>query len=153
MDKGLKHILEVYRLVRQNYLSRVDAAKQVGKANRITYETVMASCTRGINISTDDFDYFLEPENSSEFHTFLIKRFPNTQDQIDDFFSAFIEILDKPDKKDPRKFVRTLFEDEKKSLLNQLILKSLRDRFQKWSLRDDIPKDVREQLKDWLTKI
>jgi hypothetical protein len=36
MNKGLKHILEVYRLVRQNYLSRVDAAKQVGKANRIT---------------------------------------------------------------------------------------------------------------------
>ena len=99
MNKGLKHILEVYRLVRQNYLSRVDAAKQVGKANRITYETVMASCTRGINISTDDFDYFLEPENSSEFHAFLIKRFPNTQDQIDDFFSAFIEILDKPEKR------------------------------------------------------
>jgi hypothetical protein len=152
MDKGLKHILEVYRLVRQNYLSRVDAAKHVGKANRITYETVMASCTKGINISTDDFDCFLEPENSSKFHAFLIKRFPNTQDQIDNFFSAFIEISDKSEKKSD-KFVRTLFEDERKSLLNQLILKSLRDRFQKWSLRDDIPKDVREQLKDWLTKI
>ena len=152
MDKGLKHILEVYMLVRQNYLSRKDAAKHVGKINRITYETVMASCTRGINISTDDFDYFLEPENSSKFHTFLIKRFPNTQDQIDNFFSAFIEISDKPEKKSD-KLVRTLFEDEKKSLLNQLILKSLRNKFQKWFLRDDIPKDVREQLKDWLTTI
>ena len=149
MNKGLKHILEVYRLVRQNYLSRIDAAKRVGKANRITYETVMASCTRGINISTDDFDYFLEAENTSEFHAFLIKRFPNAQDKIDDFFSAFIEISDK---KDSTKFVRTLFEDEKKSLLNQLILESVRDKFQEWTLRDDIPKDVREQLKDWLKK-
>ena len=95
MNKGLKHILEVYRLIRQNYLSRIDAAKRVGKANRVTYETVMASCTKGINISTDDFDYFLEAENSSEFHAFLIKRFPNAQDNIDDFFSAFIEISDK----------------------------------------------------------
>ena len=153
MNKGLKHVLEVFRLVRQKYYSRIDAAKEVGKTNRITYETVIASCTRGLNISTDDFDYFLESVNTAEFHNFLIKRFPSYQDQVDDFFSSFIQQADKSETNDSTKIVKTLFEEEKKSLFNQLILNSFKDKFQEWSLRGDIPTDVREQLKDWLKKI
>lgn len=153
MEKGLKHILEVFRLVRQRDFSRINAAREVGKTNRITYRTVMASCTGGINIRTDKFDYFLEPENTTEFHDFLIRRFPSHQDRIDEFFSAFIEQADGSEPNGPRRIVRTLFEEEKKSLFTQLILSSIKDKFQEWSLRNDIPPDVREQLRNWLTEI
>lgn len=153
MNKGLRHVLEVYRFVRKQYISRVDAAKNVGNANRITYETVMASCTRGLNISTDEFDYYLEPENTVEFKNLLIKRFPNFQDQIDEFFSAFDETSDDTEQDISEKIVRPLFQDEKKSLFNELMLDSFREKFQDWATRKDIPIDVREQLKDWLEKI
>ncbi len=45
MERGLKHILEVYRLVRKGFLSRIDAPKKVANKSRIAYSTVMASCT------------------------------------------------------------------------------------------------------------
>jgi hypothetical protein len=153
MNKGLRYVLEVYRSVRQQHLSRVDAAKNVGNANRITYETVMASCTRGLNISTDQFDYYLEPESTVEFKNFLIKRFPNFQDQIDEFFCAFDQTSDDTGQDISEKIVRPLFQDEKKSLFNQLMLNSFREKFQDWTARKDLPIDVREQLKDWLKKI
>lgn len=153
MNKGLRHVLEVYRLVRQQYHSRVNAAKNIGKANRIAYETVMASCTRGLNISTDKFDYYLEPENTVEFKYFLIKRFPNFQDQIEEFFGAFDEASDDTEQDISEKILGPLFPDERENLFNQLMLNSFREKFQDWTTREDIPIDVREQLKDWLKNI
>jgi hypothetical protein len=89
VDAALRQIFEVYRLVRESKLKRVEAAKRVAQKHRVTLQTVMSSCTRNVGINTDEFDYFLEPENATAFRDFLVKIFPSYQDAINEFFRAF----------------------------------------------------------------
>ena len=153
INKSLSHAFEIYRLVRQDHHSRVEAAKKVGKRNRITYATVMSSCTRDINISTDKFDDFLEPENAVEFKNFLIIRFPDNQDEIIEFFNVFEETIEEVEKDMVEKLVRPLLPEEKKTLFNQIILSSMRDKFHNWISRDDVPKDIKNDIQKWLKKL
>ena len=153
INKSLSHAFEIYRLVRQDHYSRIEAAKKVGMKNRITYASVMSSCTRDLNISTDDFDNFLEPENTVEFKNFLIRRFPYHQEQIIEFFNAFEETIEEVEQDMVKKLVRPLLPDEKKTLFNQIILSSMRDEFHNWISRDDVPKDIKNDIQEWLKKL
>lgn len=149
MEKGLEHILEVYRHVRKGYCSRVEAAKKVAKKGRIAYSTVMAFCTREISVDTVEFDKFLRPANAPLFRNYLIKRFPSSQDEIDDFFNEF----DRQEDTQADRTIRPLFPDEKKHLYNELLLKEFRDKSMEWISRQDVPNDVKQYLKEWINKI
>ena len=77
MEKALRHILEVYRQVRQFGSARIDAAKMVAKKHRVSQQTVMSSCTRDVGIKgATELDYLLEPENTTELITLLLLRLP-----------------------------------------------------------------------------
>lgn len=154
VDAGLRQMLEVYRLVRESKLRRVEAAKRVAQRHRVTLQTVMSSCTRNVGIRTDEFDNFLEPQNTSDFRDFLVKRFPTYQDDINGFFKAFEPSeASKRFPNEATKKIQTMFDDERKNLLNLLLIGSFKDRFSEWVIREDIPSDVRQQIREWLASI
>ena len=152
MEKALRHILEVYRQVRQFGSARIDAAKMVAKKHRVSQQTVMSSCTRDVGIQgATELDYLLEPENTTELRTLLVQRFPAYQKDINDIFKAFDDSGEPTDS--ASKKIETLFEDERKNLLNELIIKVFKDKFIEWETRSDIPSDMREQIQEWLEMI
>jgi hypothetical protein len=51
------------------------------------------------------------------------------------------------------KKIQTMFDDERRNLLNLLLIGSLKDRFSEWVNREDIPFDVRQQIREWLESI
>ena len=55
MEKALRHILEVYRQVRQYGSSRIDATKIVAKKHRVSQQSVMSACTRDAGIKNATF--------------------------------------------------------------------------------------------------
>ena len=149
MDKALRYVLEVYRQVRQFGSSRIDAAKMVAKKHRISQQAVMSACTRDVGIrNTAEFDELIETENASEFRSHLVKRYPAYQEDINRFFKAFGEHEDHYGA--PASKIETLFDDERKNLLNQLMIQVFKDKFTEWRNRPDIPNDVRNQVSEWL---
>ena len=153
MEKSLKHILDVYRQVRQFGSSRIDALKIVANRNRVSQQTVRSACTRDIGIDgVDELDYLLEPETISEFRTKLIQRFPSSQDEIDRFLATFEDSVE-GQKEGFSKSIETLFDDERKNLANQLMIELFKDKFLEWEKRQDIPSDVMDQVKEWLGMI
>ena len=152
MEKALRHILEVYRQVRQFGSSRIDAAKIVAKKHRVSQQSVMSACTRDAGIkNAAELDYLIEPENASEFRSLLIKRYPPYQKGISEFFKAFGEPGESTDSATAK--LETFFDDERKNLLNQLMIQVFKDKFIEWENRGDIPSDVRKQIQEWLGMI
>ena len=152
MDKALRYVLEVYRQVRQFGSSRIDAAKMVAKKHRISQQAVMSACTRDVGIrNTAEFDELIETENASEFRSHLVKRYPAYQEDINRFFKAFGEPGESTDSATAK--LETLFDDERKNLLNQLMIQVFKDKFIEWENRGDIPSDVRKQIQEWLGMI
>jgi hypothetical protein len=153
MEKSLKHILDVYRQVRKFGSTRIDAVKIVAKKNRVSQQTISSACTRDIGIrGVAELDYLLEPETMGEFRTKLIQRFPNSHDEIDRFLGSFVQ-TGQNQKHDLSKRMDTLFDDERKNLLNQLMILFFKDKFLEWVSRPDIPTDVRDQVNEWLNMI
>jgi len=130
-------------------LERIDAAKMVAKKHRISQQAVMSACTRDVGIrNTAEFDELIETENASEFRSHLVKRYPAYQEDINRFFEAFGEHEDHSGS--PASKIDTLFDDERKSLFNQLMIQVFKDKFNEWKNRPDIPNDVRNQVSEWL---
>ncbi len=149
MDKALRYVLEVYRQVRQFGASRIDAAKMVAKKHRISQQAVMSACTRDVGIkNTAMFDELIEPEYTSEFRSHLVQRYPAYQKDINRFFKPFGEAGDQDSSSASK--LETLFDDERKNLLNQLMIDVFKDKFIEWGKRSDIPSDVRNQIHKWL---
>jgi hypothetical protein len=148
MDKALRYVLEIYRQIRQSGSSRIDASKTVAKKNRISQQTVMSACTRDVGIrNTAQFDVLIEPKNISEFRSVLVKRYPASQEEIDHFFMAFGIKGESTDQVTSK--IETLFDDERRSLRNELMIREIRKRFAEWQARSDIPPDVRKQISQW----
>ncbi len=149
---GLKHIMEVYRLVRQSHRSRIKAVNEIARIRRVDPQTVTSACTRSLGIGTDDLDEFLFPENSEVFCEHLVRRFPPYQKEIEAFFA---ELDGKKDRTvdEPLGAIRALFPDEKKDLLRLLLLHDIRKRFFVWLERRDIPEDIRREILEMQKRI
>jgi hypothetical protein len=145
LPSGLRHVLEVCRLVRESHRSRTKAVSEIARTRRIDPQTVTSACTRSLGIGTDALDDFLLPDNSEAFCEHLVRRFPAYQKEIEAFFK---QLDGKNDKvvEDPAAAVRTLFPDEKKDLLRLLLLHDIRKKFSVWVERYDIPEDVRQEM-------
>ena len=149
MDKTLRYVLEVYRQVRQSGSSRVDAAKVVAKNHRISLQAVMSACTRDVGINnTSAFDELIKIENTSEFRSLLVQRYPANQEDICRFFMGFGHKGDHTAQ--PVSKIDTLFDDERKHLRNEIMINLFRNKFTEWQTRSDIPSDVRNQVSEWL---
>jgi len=152
MKDSISNILEIYKLVVQKHYTPVEAAGEVAKKKNIEYSDLISACTKDLNISADKFDYFLGSKDDFNFRNFLSRRFPERQDQIDRFFNTFEDTDDIP-VLDLSKIIKPASHTEKKSLGSQVILSSLKEQFLDWISRPDIPQDVKEELKRWITKI
>lgn len=154
IPKSLSHVLQVYRLIQKSLLTRTKAIKDVAEKERRPYSTIASACTRDISIKgMDELDYFFLPQNVNEFRDHLIQRFPQYQSFIEDFFSGFKgggEILDKDD---PERMLRPLLAGEKKDLLHKLLLKRAHGRLSEWGKREDIPKDLKQEIQELLDQI
>lgn len=152
MDQSLTRILKIYRLVVQEQYSLDDAVREVSKMNDIEYSEMLSSCTKSLNINMEKFGYFLEDNNTFNFKNFLIRRFPNEHQKIISFFNSFeltsdIPILDltKLTKKSPL--------TDNSNFNGNVMMSSLKENFQDWIARNDIPQDLKEELKGWIIKI
>ncbi len=152
MNNSISNVLEIYRLVVQNNYTKDEAAKQLSKNNNIDYSDLLSSCTKVLNISPDKFDYFLDSQNRFNFKNFLFRRFPSQEDQITQFFNSFEDTSDIPIL-DFTKLIKPSPDHEKKKLSSKLMLISLKDSFLDWIARPDVPQDVKEELKRWITRI
>ena len=152
MKNSISNVLEIYRLVVQHNYTKDEAAKQLSKKNNVNYADLLSSCTKVLNISPDKFDYFIDSQNRFNFKNFLFRRFPDQEDQITRFFNTFEETSDIPIL-DFTKLIKRSPHYEKQPLSNELILLSLKDSFLDWIARPDVPQDVKEKLKKWITRI
>ncbi len=152
MKNSISNVLEIYRLVVQHNYTKDEAARQLSKKNNVDYSDLLSSCTKVLNISSDKFDYFIDSENRFNFKNFLFRRFPDQEEQIIRFFNTFEETSDIPIL-DFTKLIKRSPHLESKPLSNELLLLSLKDSFLDWIARPDVPQDVKEKLKKWITRI
>jgi len=147
IPSGLQQVMELYRLVRVSHRSRINAAKEIAKTRRRDLQTIISACTRSLGIDTDRLDYFLLPQNAEIFCEHLVRRFPPYQKEIETFFN---QLAGKKDvsAEDPSGVVKTLFPKEKKDLLRSLLLQNIGKRFVSWSVREDIPDDIRREISE-----
>ncbi len=152
MDQSLTNVLKIYRLVAQDHYNLDDATKEVSKMNDIEYADLLSSCISTLNISRETFGQFMESNNTFNFKNFLIRRFPDEHKAIISYFNSFevtsdIPILDltKLTKKSP------LTESASFSTPGMMI--SLKEDFQDWIARNDLPQDLKDELKGWIVKI
>jgi hypothetical protein len=149
LPSSLKHILEVYRLIRQARHCRIEAINEVAMKERIDPQTVRSSCTRSIGINISEFDDFVLVENLASFEEHLINRFPNYQDDIENFFDEITGRQPEIKGDDPVRKLKALFPEEKRNLLKSVLLDKMQEDFNSWSYRNDIPDDIKQQLKKW----
>lgn len=146
---GLKHILEVYRLVKESSISRLDAIKLIAQKHRIDPQTVRSACTRSLGISAKKLDKLLLEENIDNFEGLLVRRFPSYQNQIELFFREIKSESGKVDEDDPNRFIKPLFPEEITNLSAFLTLKDIRNKCLEWVNRADVPNDVKKQFSQW----
>ena len=152
MNDSISNVLEIYRLVVQNNYTKDEAAKQLSKKNNIDYSDLLSSCTKVLNISPDNFDYFLDSQNRFNFKNFLFRRFPDQEDQIIHFFNSFEDTSDIPIL-DFTKLIKPSPNHEKKKLSSKLMLISLKDSLLNWIAHPDVPQDVKDEIKICITRI
>ncbi len=146
---GLRHLLEVYRFVNESKYSYTEAFKKVATKNRITEAAVRSACTRDISINTEKLEMFLDPNNAEDFKLHLSKRFPHYQDSVREFINSILG-TNEDTADELTKVVSTLFDDEKKNLFNGVLLRNILENIEQWTLREDIPEDVRIQMQGLL---
>ncbi len=152
MDISLTNILEIYRLVAMNLYTIDDALREVGMKHRIEPSALRSSCTRILNISVEMFDNFLESEDAFNFKNFLIRRFPGHNTEIIRFFNTFENASDIP-VLDLTKVFKTSAFVKSPSLSSHVMVNELENSFQDWIARNDVPQDMKYELKGWIKKI
>ena len=143
----LRHIMEVYRLIRELKYSRLRAIKEVAQKRRVDPQTITSACTRSIGINTYELEDFLTPQKAKSFCLHLVKRFPSFQKEIESFFDGLEGSQGSPSE-DPTGFVRTLFPEEQKNILKTLLLKNIYKKISKWLGRGDLPSDLRCEMEE-----
>jgi len=144
---GLRHVLDVSRLVLKTGLPRIKAVREVAKQRRIDQATVASACTRSIGLNTAQVDEFLTPENVRTFCLHLVKRFPAYQEEIEMFFSG-IGDEDIQSGNGIDRSLRTMFPEERKRILHSLLLKQVSDKLAQWLNRKDLPHDLRREIEE-----
>lgn|SRR5574341_26669 len=152
LPDGLRHILEVCKLVRLSHRTRIDAINTVASKCRIDPQTVRSACTRSIGIKAAELDNLLMAQNFTRLSDLLVKRFPPYQKNIDTFFKQ-LEGDDKTSADDATRIVRTLFPDEKKDLMRRLLLHDVRKKLMLWSVRDDVPETMKHEIAEITKRI
>ena len=152
MDQSLTRILKIYRLVVQEQYSLDDAIREVSKINDIEYSEMLSSCTDALNISMEKFGYFLEDDNTFNFKNFLIRRFPKEHQKIISFFNSFELTSDIPIL-DLTKLTKKSSLSDNTNFNGNVMMSSLKENFQDWIARNDIPQDLKDELKGWIVKI
>lgn len=150
---GLRHVLEVYRLVRESSILRLDAIKQVAQKHRIDPQTVRSACTRSLGISVKKLDALLLDKSIDNFEDFLVKRFPSCQNKIEIFFQAIKGESGKSGGDDPKRLIKPLFPDEIINLSAFLLLNDIHNKCMEWAKRVDVPNDVKKQFDKWTIAI
>lgn len=152
MDKSLSDILEIYRLVVHQHFTKDEALRKVAGESGAGGAEVLSSCAKYLNITPQNLDYFLEKKNHFNFENFLLRRFPEYEDKIFQFFNVYENVSDVP-VLDFSQIIKSPSHHKKKSQNRQVILSSVRESFLDWIARQDVPQDVKEELKGWITKI
>jgi hypothetical protein len=152
MDKSLSDILEIYRLVVHQNFTKDEAVRKVAGKSNADSANLLSSCMKSLNISNANFDYFLESKNYFDFKNFLLRRFPEHEENIFQFLNVVENASDVP-VLDFSKIIKSPSHHKKKSLSSQVMLSSVRENFLDWIARHDMPQDVKTQLKGWITKI
>jgi hypothetical protein len=141
LPKGLRHIMDVYRLVRKSNHTRIEAIKEVSLIRRITSRSVTSACTRDIQINSDELDDFLIPENANNFCQHLIRRFPTFQKDIEEFINSFDKDITEIERDDFG--LKTFFPEEKDNLLRGVLLMVVIGKLSRWLIRSDLPIDLK----------
>lgn len=152
MDISLTTIFEIYRLVAMNLYTVDDALREVGMKHHIEPSALRSSCTRTLNISDEVFENFLETDNAFNFKNFLIRRFPENNTEIIRFFNAFENVSDIPVLDLTKVFKKSAF-TKSPSLTSHVMVNELENSFQDWIARNDVPQDMKDELKGWIKKI
>ena len=150
LPAGLKHILEVYRLIRGENYSRIEATNKVAMEERIDPQSVRTSYTRSIGINTNRFDCLVSAENAVLLEDHLIKRFPSYQDDIEIFFDDIIGRKQEIKKDNPLRKLKALFPEEQRDLLKSVLLDKMQEDFLVWLQRPDIPADIKQAFEKWI---
>lgn len=153
LPKGLRHIMDVYRLVRKSNFTRIEAIKEVSRIRRITSRSVTSACTRDIQINSDELDDFLIPGNANNFCQHLIRRFPTFQKDIEEFINSFDKDTTEIERDDFG--LKIFFPEEKDNLLRGVLLMVVIGKLSRWLIRTDLPIDLKteiEELKKQLEK-
>ncbi len=151
-DKSLTNILEIYKLVAQKLYTFDEALTEVGMKHHIETSALRLSCTRGLNISIEMFDNFLKEENAFNFKNFLIRRYTEHNMEIIRFFNTFDNCTDMP-VLDLTKVFKTSTFTNNFSLYRDTTMNELENSFQDWIARNDVPQDMKDELKSWIKKI
>lgn len=152
MNKPLTDILDIYRIASRENCALDDAARSLAKKNDADCSELLSSCMRALNINKDTFSNFLESDNAFNFKNFLIRRFPAHQGHIIKFFNSYEDTSDIPIL-DFTKIIKPLSPLEKKSFNSRVIWSSLKENFEDWIARNDMPQDVKDELKGWIRRI
>ncbi len=150
---GLQHVLEVVRLVHKNRMNRLAAAKQIAKKHRIDLQTVSSACTRSLGLSTRAFDEFLELDSVEALCQHLVRRFPQEQDSIEDFFANIVGGLPASSREDPTRIVKTLFPEEKKHVRDALLLREVQECLDRWLNRNNLSRELQSEMRDLREKL
>lgn len=148
----LTDVLEIYRIAVNDHCRLDDAVRTLAKKKNMENSELLSSCTSALNINRDTFNNFLDSENAFNFKNFLIRRFPSHQGQIIRFFNSYEDTSDIPIL-DFTKIMKPLSPLEKKSFNSRVIWSSLKENFEDWIARNDMPQDVKDDLKGWIRKI
>lgn len=152
LPKGLKYIFEVYRLVRyENYTRKQAVNKIATRHEKINPSTVRAACTREICIGTDRLDLYMKPGHEASFKDFLLNRFPQYENEIEEFFTYNFE-LKYSQKIDTRLRKASMYPSELLNELKRKLLIELQKSLDLWIDRD-VPNDIKITLQEWIELI
>jgi hypothetical protein len=93
---GLRHLLDVYKLVNDSKYSHSEAFREVATRGRITGTAVRMACMRDIGVTTQELTYYLDADNSELFKAHLSKRYPAQQDFVCQFIDGVVRKENNP---------------------------------------------------------
>lgn len=129
----LRQTLAVYGCMRRHGLSRGRAAAKIAEDEGVGESTVRSAVTRGLGVTSREFDLLARAGNETGFHAFLVGRFPEFAVEI---ASAF-------------KNMPTCRPEARQSLLHERIARELTG----WSQHAELPLDVRRSMAELAEKV
>lgn len=144
---GLQHVLQVYRLVRRSRYDRLSAIKEVARQRRVDPQTISSACTRSLGLTTPTLEELLHPRNAARFREHLIRRFPAHQSQISEFLAAVDPAASEADLGRADGILEPLFPEEKRQVLESVLLQHIQDKLAEWSGRPDVPEEIRQEMR------